>query len=290
LFDLNPNISLDFYDEPFTSTNAIKIASSYDVILDGSDNFPTRYLSNDLCVLTKKPNIYGAVFRFDGQASVFDARFGPCYRCLFPEPPPPGLVPSCADGGVLGILPGTIGTIQATETIKYLLGIGTLLQGKLLLYNALDMSFEYVTLEKNPLCKICGENPEITALIDYDAFCGVPGINHEIKPSRKNRDISPLELSELIKAGHHFTLVDVREPHELVISSIDGAKNIPLGVISKRLSELDPGNNIVVFCRTGSRSRRAQEILIGTGFTKVKNLLGGINAWVQEVDQSQTIY
>jgi molybdopterin/thiamine biosynthesis adenylyltransferase len=179
LLDLNPAIQVDAYNEPFTSANAMRIAAPYDVIIDGTDNFPTRYLTNDLCVLTGKPNVYGSIFRFDGQASVFDARTGPCYRCLFPEPPPPGLVPSCAEGGVLGVLPGTIGTIQATEALKILLGIGSTLVGKLLLYNALDMTFEFVKLKKNPKCKVCGPNPEITELIDYFEFCGVPGLDHD---------------------------------------------------------------------------------------------------------------
>jgi adenylyltransferase/sulfurtransferase len=195
MLDLNPAIQVDVYNEPFTSENAMQIAQEYDILIDGTDNFPTRYLVNDLCVLTGKANVYGSIFRFEGQVSVFDARVGPCYRCLFPEPPPPGLVPSCAEGGVLGILPGTIGTLQATEAIKLILGIGESLVGKLLLYNALDMSFEFVRLRKNPKCKVCGANPEVTELIDYEAFCGVPGHDHDEGSAGLGWDITPVELS-----------------------------------------------------------------------------------------------
>jgi adenylyltransferase/sulfurtransferase len=290
MMDINPNISIDTYNVPFTSINAQEISAPYDVIVDGSDNFPTRYLTNDLCVLTQKPNVYGAVFRFDGQASVFDARVGPCYRCIFPEPPPVGTVPSCSDAGVFGILPGIIGTIQATETIKILLGIGSSLAGRLLLYNALDMQFEYVTLKKNPKCKICGEHPEISHLIDYDKFCGVPGIFHEANGRENNQEISAKDLLSLLKSDRQFLLIDVREPHELEISSIEGAKNIPLGEFAGHLTELDSSKEIVLFCRTGSRSRSAQKILLDAGFKKVKNLHGGINAWVQETNQRFPIY
>jgi len=290
LLDLNPDVEVDIFDEPFTSANAVRIANPYDVIIDGTDNFPTRYLTNDLCVLTGKPNVYGAVFRFDGQASVFDARVGPCYRCLFPEPPPPGLIPSCADAGVLGILPGTIGTIQATEAIKLLLGIGSSLAGRLLLYNALDMSFEYVKLKKNQNCKVCGPHPEVTALIDYNEFCGVPGVFHDIGSAGKDWDITACELSIQMKTGMAICLIDVREPHELAISWIEGAKNIPLGELAGRLAELDPANEIVLFCKSGSRSRGALELLVSAGFRKVKNLKGGINAWAREVEPKLPVY
>jgi adenylyltransferase/sulfurtransferase len=290
LLDLNPDIQVDAYNEPFTSANAMKIAAPYDVIIDGTDNFPTRYLTNDLCVLTGKPNVYGAVFRFDGQASVFDARVGPCYRCLFPEPPPPGLVPSCADAGVLGILPGTIGTIQATEALKLLLGIGSSLAGRLLLYNALDMTFEYVKLKKNPNCKVCGPHPEVTGLIDYDKFCGVPGIGHDEGSSGEGLDITVSELAARLKSHEPVRLVDVREPHELAISHIAGAENIPLGALASRLTELDSAQEIVLFCKTGNRSQRALELLMSAGFRKVKNLKGGINAWAREVDKRLPIY
>ncbi|MDI6695780.1 MAG: molybdopterin-synthase adenylyltransferase MoeB [Anaerolineales bacterium] len=290
MLDLNPDIQVDVYNEPFTSANAMQIAESYDLIIDGTDNFPTRYLTNDLCVLTGKPNVYGSIYRFDGQVSVFDARRGPCYRCLFPEPPPPGLVPSCAEGGVLGVLPGTIGTLQATEAIKVLLGIGEPLIGRLLLYNALDMSFEFVKLRKNPNCKVCGPNPEVTQLIDYEAFCGVPGHDHDSGSVGGGWDITAAELAERLRRGNHVKLLDVREPHELQISRIEGATLIPLGQLASRLSELDSAEEMVVFCKAGTRSARALELLLSAGFRKVKNLQGGINAWAMEVDPSQPIY
>ncbi len=290
MLDLNPDIQVEVYNEPFTSANAMQIAESYDLIVDGTDNFPTRYLTNDLCVLTGKPNVYGSIFRFDGQVSVFDARRGPCYRCLFPEPPPPGLVPSCAEGGVLGVLPGTIGTLQATEAIKLILGIGDSLIGKLMLYNALDMSFEFVKLRKNPNCKVCGPNPEVTELIDYEAFCGVPGHDHDAGSVGGGWDITASELAERIQLGNHLRLLDVREPHELQISRLEGATLIPLGQLASRLSELDSAEEMVVFCKSGTRSARALELLLSAGFRKVKNLQGGINAWAQEVDRSLPIY
>jgi adenylyltransferase/sulfurtransferase len=290
LLDLNPDIQVDVYNEPFTSENAFRIAEGYDIILDGTDNFPTRYLTNDLCVLTGKPNVYGSIFRFDGQVSVFDARRGPCYRCLFPEPPPPGLVPSCAEGGVLGILPGTIGTLQATEALKLILGIGDPLIGKLLLYNALDMSFDFVKLKKNPNCKVCGPNPTVTTLIDYYEFCGVPGLEHDTGSAGAGWDISALDLAKRLKSDAPPFLLDVREPHELAISAIQGAKLIPLGQLASRLSELDTAQEMVVFCKAGTRSARALELLVTAGFRKVKNLQGGINAWAEEVDTSLPIY
>jgi molybdopterin/thiamine biosynthesis adenylyltransferase/rhodanese-related sulfurtransferase len=290
LLDLNPAIQVDAINEPFTSSNAMKISNPFSVIIDCSDNFPTRYLTNDLCVLTGKPNVFGAVYRFEGQASVFYAKEGPCYRCLFPEPPPPGLVPSCADAGVLGILPGTIGTLQATEAIKFLVGIGSLLVGRLLLYDALNMSFDYVKLKKNPDCKVCGSHPEVTALIDYNEFCGVPGLDHDETSAGKEWDITAGELSARLKSGQPLHLIDVREPHELAISHIDGAQNIPLGEMAGVLSKLDSSWDIVLFCKTGSRARRALELLVSAGFRKVKNLQGGINAWARDVDKSLPIY
>jgi adenylyltransferase/sulfurtransferase len=290
MLDLNPDIEVQVYNEPFTSENAMRIAQDYDVLIDGTDNFPTRYLTNDVCVLLGKPNVYGSIFRFEGQASVFDARRGPCYRCLFPEPPPPGLVPSCAEGGVLGVLPGTIGTIQATEGLKLILGIGEPLIGRLLLYNALDMSVEYVKLRKNPKCKICGETPTVTELIDYEEFCGVPGHDHEEGTVGGGWDITVQELAERLKKGNHLRLLDVREPHELEISRLEDAKLIPLGQLAARLSELDSAEEMVVFCKSGTRSARALELLASAGFRKVKNLKGGINAWAREVDQSLPLY
>lgn len=290
LLDLNPDIQVDIYNQPFTSANAMQIAAPYGLIVDGSDNFPTRYLTNDLCVLTGKPNVYGSVYRFEGQVSVFDARIGPCYRCLFPEPPPPGLVPSCAESGVFGILPGTIGTLQATEALKLILGFGDSLVGRLLLYTATDMSFEFVKLHKNPDCKICGNHPTVTELIDYDAFCGVPGHEVESGSAGKEWDITPLELDARLKAGARMKLVDVREPHELEISHIEGVTVIPLGQLASRVSELDTKDEIVLICKAGVRSTRGLQILYGAGFRKLHNLKGGMNAWVNDIDPSQPIY
>jgi sulfur-carrier protein adenylyltransferase/sulfurtransferase len=289
LLDLNPDIRVDVYNEPYTSENALRIAQGYDIILDGTDNFPTRYLTNDVAVFLGKPNVYASIYRFDGQVSVFYAKEGPCYRCLFPEPPPPGLVPSCAEGGVLGVLPGTIGTIQATEALKVLLGIGEPLIGKLLLYNALDMSFDFVKLKKNPNCRVCGPNADVKELIDYEEFCGVPSHDHEEGSAGANWDITATELAERVKTNH-LRLVDVREPHELEISALPNAVNIPLGQLAARLSELNSAEEMVIFCKSGSRSARGLELLASAGFRKVKNLKGGINAWAREVDTSLPIY
>jgi molybdopterin/thiamine biosynthesis adenylyltransferase/rhodanese-related sulfurtransferase len=290
LTDLNPDIQIDVYNEPYTSENALRIAKDYDIIIDGTDNFPTRYLTNDVAVFLGKPNIYGSIFRFDGQVSVFYAKEGPCYRCLFPEPPPPGLVPSCAEGGVLGVLPGTVGTLQATEAIKVLLGIGEPLIGKLLLYNALDMSFDFVKLKKNPNCRVCGPNADIKELIDYEEFCGVPGHNADDTSAGVGWDITPQEMQARLERTPNLFLLDVREPHELEISAIKGAKNIPLGEVAQRMSELDSAEEMIVFCKRGSRSARAIEILSSAGFKKMKNLKGGINAWAEEVDTSLPLY
>ena len=290
LLDLNPDIQVDVYNEPYTSENALRIAADYDIILDGTDNFPTRYLTNDVAVFLGKPNVYASIYRFDGQVSVFYAKEGPCYRCLFPEPPPPGLVPSCAEGGVLGVLPGTIGTLQATEALKVLLGIGEPLIGKLLLYNALDMSFDFVKLKKNPNCRVCGPNADIKELIDYEEFCGVPSHDHEEEGSAgASWDITVTELAERVKTNH-LKLIDVREPHELEISRLPNATNIPLGQLASRLSELDSAEDMVLFCKSGNRSTRALELLTSAGFKKVKNLKGGINAWAREVDKNLPIY
>jgi molybdopterin/thiamine biosynthesis adenylyltransferase/rhodanese-related sulfurtransferase len=289
LVDLNPEVEVEVYNEPFTSENAMRIASGYDILLDGTDNFPTRYLTNDVAVFLGKPNVYASIYRFDGQVSVFYAKEGPCYRCLFPEPPPPGLVPSCAEGGVLGVLPGTIGTIQATEALKVLLGIGQPLIGKLLLYNALDSTFDFVKLKKNPKCRVCGPEADIKELIDYEAFCGVPGHDHDEGSAGQGLDITAAELALRMKSDH-LILLDVREPHELAISALPGAVNIPLGMLAARLAELDSAKDMVVFCKSGTRSRRALELLASAGFKKVKNLKGGINAWAQEVDPSLPVY
>ncbi|MCC7118304.1 MAG: molybdopterin-synthase adenylyltransferase MoeB [Anaerolineales bacterium] len=289
LLDLNPDIQIDVYNEPYTSENALRIAANYDIILDGTDNFPTRYLTNDVAVFLGKPNVYASIFRFDGQVSVFYAKEGPCYRCLFPEPPPPGLVPSCAEGGVLGVLPGTIGTLQATEALKILLGIGEPLIGRLLLYNALDMTFDFVKLKKNPNCRVCGPNADIKELIDYEEFCGVPSHDHEDSAVVSGVDVTAKELAERIQTNHP-KLLDVREPHELEISKLPNAVNIPLGQLAGRLAELDSAEEMVVFCKGGTRSMRALELLSSAGFKKVKNLKGGINAWAKEVDSSLPVY
>jgi molybdopterin/thiamine biosynthesis adenylyltransferase/rhodanese-related sulfurtransferase len=290
LLDINPSIQIDVYDEPFTSENAFQISDPYDLIIDATDNFPTRYLTNDVCVLTGKPNIYGSIFRFEGQVSVFWAEKGPCYRCLFPEPPPPGSVPTCADAGVFGVIPGIIGTLQATEALKLLLGIGEPLIGKLLLYDALTASLEELSLKKNPKCKICSDTPEITKLIDYEAFCGVPA--HDIESVRLpgEWEIEPHQVADMLKNDANVQLIDVREPHELEISRIEGADLIPLGSLASEMHKLDRAQEIILICRSGSRSARALEILVGAGFEKIKNLRGGINAWAEQVDPSLPHY
>ena len=290
MLDINPEIQVDIYNEPFTSENALRISDPYDLIIDGTDNFPTRYLTNDLAVLTGKPNVYGSIFRFDGQVSVFNAKGGPCYRCVFPEPPPPGLVPSCAEGGVLGVLPGTIGTLQATEALKIILDVGESLSGNLMLYNALDMSFEFVKLRKNPNCKVCGTNPVVTKLIDYEQFCGVPSHDHDEGSAGEEWDITAADLAVQMKSGNQLKIIDVREPHELEISQLPGAELIPLGLLASRMSELDSSEEIVLMCKAGTRSTRALEILHSAGFRKMKNLKGGINAWAREVDSNLPIY
>jgi len=290
LHDINPSIQLDLYDEPFTSENAFRISEPYDLIIDCTDNFPTRYLSNDVAVLTGKPNIYGSIFRFEGQVSVFWAKKGPCYRCLFPEPPPPGLVPSCADAGVFGVLPGTIGTLQATEALKLLLGIGEPLIGKLLLYDALAMSFDEVRLKKNPKCRICSETPVITELIDYEEFCGVPA--HDLEEGRlpSEWEIEPYQVAERLNQGEELRLIDVREPHELKISQIEESQLIPLGSLASEMHTLNSAEEIILICKSGSRSARALELLAGAGFKKLKNMRGGINTWAEQVDSTLPRY
>ena len=290
MLDINPEIDVVVYDEPFTSENAERISKPFDLLIDASDNFPTRYLINDLCVLTGKPNVSGSVLRFDGQVSVFWGEKGPCYRCLFPEPPPPGVIPSCGEGGVLGLLPGTIGTLQATEAIKLLLGIGTSLIGTLLIYDALDMRFETVRLKKNPECKVCSEKASVTQLIDYDAFCGVTGQDTVDDGHSPVWEIEPSELAKKLAAGEPIHLIDVREPHELQISALPEADSIPFGSMATRMAELNDTDEIVLFCRTGTRSTRALHLLTGAGFLKVMNLKGGINAWAQQMDPTLPVY
>jgi adenylyltransferase/sulfurtransferase len=294
LTDLNPDIVVETHNVMLSSENALELFKDYDVIIDGTDNFPTRYLVNDACVLLGKPNVYGSIFRFDGQATVFWAEKGPCYRCLYPEPPPPGLVPSCAEGGVLGVLPGTVGCIQATEAVKLILGKGEPLIGRLLLYDALAMRFKELKLRKDPQCPICGENPTITGLIDYEEFCGVgrgtesPTAATEDKPAM--REITATELKAKLDRGDNFTLVDVREPHEYAIARIPGSKLIPLGTVAERASELDPNAEIVLQCKGGVRSAQALATLQEKGFKNLVNLKGGILAWSDEVDPTVPKY
>ncbi|MBN1370650.1 MAG: molybdopterin-synthase adenylyltransferase MoeB [Anaerolineaceae bacterium] len=281
MLELNPYIRVEAYNEVFSAENARDIASGYDLLVDGTDNFPTRYLINDLAVLTGRPFVYGSIFRFEGQVSVFDARRGPCYRCLFPEPPPPDSVPSCAEGGVFGVLPGTVGTIQGTEVIKLILGIGEPLIGKLLLYDALDMTFQTVTLRKNPRCRVCGETPSVTELIDYEQFCGVPA--RGAHPVSGIAEIEPREAARRLAQGAPVGLLDVREPVEQQISTLAEAVLIPVGQIQQRMEELDKSREWIVYCRSGVRSARAVAALQAAGF-RASNLRGGINAWAEQVD------
>ncbi len=280
--DINPHIQIDRHEAALTSENALQILKDYDIVIDGTDNFPTRYLVNDACVLLGKPNVYGSIFRFEGQATVFAYEGGPCYRCLYPEPPPPGLVPSCAEGGVLGILPGTIGLIQATEAVKLILGVGEPLVGRLVLYDALAMRFRELKLRRNPECSVCGDNPTITELIDYQEFCGVPHAS-EAAPAPMG-DIDPVEVKAMMDAGTPFVLLDVREPHEFQICRIPGAKLIPLGELPKRVNELNSADLIVAQCKMGGRSAKAVDLLKQAGFPKVRNMTGGILAWSDKVD------
>src|SRR6202163_1185481 len=281
---INPNVKITKHEVALTSENALDILKDYDLVVDGTDNFPTRYLVNDACVLLGKPNVYGSIFRFEGQATVFAYEGGPCYRCLYPEPPPPGLVPSCAEGGVLGILPGTIGLIQATETVKLILGIGESLVGRLLLYDALGMRFRELKLRKNPECPACGTHPTITKLIDYQEFCGIPQHEPPPAPGVKEGEIDPVEVKRMMDRGEQFVLLDVREPHEYLICSIPTSKLIPLGDLPKRVNELDTATEIVAHCKSGVRSAKAVDFLKQAGFKKVKNMKGGILAWSDKVD------
>ena len=286
--DINPHVELTTYKTALTSQNALDIIGKYDLVVDGTDNFPTRYLVNDACVMLGKLNVYGSVFRFEGQASVFAAKDGPCYRCLFPEPPPPGTVPNCAEGGVLGVLPGLVGTIQATEAIKLILGLGEPLIGRLLLVDALGAQFRTVKVRKNPECPACGTR-EITALIDYDQFCGLTTDNRQPMTANAVVEITPTELAERLNAGD-VDLIDVREPHEWDIARIPGARLIPLGEFPAAIPSLDRTRDIVVQCRSGVRSANAVRQLQAAGFTRVKNLAGGILRWSDEVDPTVVKY
>jgi molybdopterin/thiamine biosynthesis adenylyltransferase/rhodanese-related sulfurtransferase len=289
LEEINPHVSIETYETRLTSENAREIFRDYDIIADGTDNFPTRYLVNDACVLLGKPNVYGSIFRFEGQASVFYAERGPCYRCLYPEPPPPGLVPSCAEGGVLGVLPGIIGSIQAMQTIKLILGKGRPLIGRLLLFDALNMKFRELKLRKNPDCAICGTHPTIKELIDYEQFCGIRGEEHT--PTLTGiPEITPPEVKRMMDERRPFVLIDVREPHEYQICRIPGSRLIPLGEVPKRMNELSTAEEIVVHCRSGMRSAQAVNLLTLAGFRKIHNLKGGILAWADQVDHSMPKY
>ena len=290
---INPFVEIVPHEVALTSENALDILKDYDIVVDGTDNFPTRYLVNDACVLLGKPNVYGSIFRFEGQATVFAYEGGPCYRCLYPEPPPPGLVPSCAEGGVLGILPGTIGLIQATETVKLILGIGQPLVGRLLLYDALAMKFRELKLRKNPECPVCGDHPTVTKLIDYHQFCGVPQASAAppVQETTVNEgEIDVVELKQKIDRGDKFVLIDVREPHEYKICNIPGAKLIPLGEFPQHVGEFDKDADIVIHCRSGMRSAKACAVLKQNGFQHVRNVVGGILAWADKVDPTVPKY
>jgi adenylyltransferase/sulfurtransferase len=289
LLAMNPHITVRTYETRLTRENALQILADYDVVVDGTDNFATRYLVNDACVLLGKPNVYGSIFRFEGQASVFYAKEGPCYRCLYPEPPPPGLVPSCAEGGVLGVLPGVIGSIQAMETIKLILGKGEPLIGRLLLFHALKMQFRELKLRKNPQCPVCGQNPIVRELIDYEEFCGVRG-EEDVVPVDTIEEIAPTELKRRLDAGDDIFLLDVREPVEWQICRLEGAVLIPMNTIPARMHELDSAREMVVYCRSGKRSAQITAFLKAAGFRKVKNLQGGILQWSDEVDPSVPKY
>ena len=296
MLDINPYMTVDKFDTAITSDNAFEIIKDYDMVVDGTDNFPTRYLINDACVLLKKPNVYGSIFRFEGQATIFAYPGGPCYRCLYPEPPPPGLVPSCAEGGVLGILPGIIGLIQATEAVKLILGVGETLVGRLMLYDALAMRFRELKLRRNPECPVCGDHPSIHELIDYYQFCGVPN-PAEVTPVAEQQagymsdtEIDAVALKARLDRGDKFQFIDVREPNEYQIASIPGAKLIPLGDLPTRVGELDPNTEVVVHCRSGARSAKACDFLRQAGFKNAKNMLGGILAWSDKIDPSVPKY
>ncbi len=287
---LNPDLVVRRHEFAVDSSNALGLFADYDVIVDGTDNFPTRYLVNDACVLLGKPNVYGSIFRFDGQASVFFPPHGPCYRCLYPEPPPPDLVPNCAEGGVLGILPGFIGVVQATETVKLLLGVGRPLIGRLMLYDALDMAVREMKVRKSPKCPVCGPNPTITTLIDYEQFCGVRGVEASTGVEEVMAEISPRELKVQIDRGESLFVLDVRNPEEIAICRIAGSTVIPLPNLPERLGELDKTVAMVVHCKSGVRSGKAIKLLREQGFTRLTNLTGGILAWIKDVDPSLPPY
>jgi len=288
--DINPSIDIRTYETSLRSDNALELLKDYDIVIDGTDNFPTRYLVNDACALLDKPNVYGSIFRFEGQATVFWASQGPCYRCLYPEPPEPGTVPSCAEGGVLGVLPGVVGTIQATEAVKLIIGQGDPLIGRLLLFDALKMKFRELKLRKDPKCPLCGENKTITELIDYDQFCGVGPAQ---KPSVHVEEIDVEEVDAALKAGKipaEIDLLDIREPFEARIAQIPHSRLISLAEFSKRMHELDSAREIWLYCKDGARSARAWKLLYDAGFRKIKNVAGGIDAWSEDIDPETPRY
>jgi sulfur-carrier protein adenylyltransferase/sulfurtransferase len=288
LRNLNPDIQIDTFETHLSSDNALDILKDYDIVIDGTDNFPTRYLVNDACVILGKPNVYGSIFRFEGQITIFGYPDGPCYRCLYPEPPPPGLVPSCAEGGVLGVLPGIVGTIQAAETLKLIIGKGEPLVGRLLLFDALAMKFRELKLRKNPDCPVCGTHPTLTKLIDYAEFCGIRGEEAPVTATNVP-EITPRDLKTRLDRGDDLYILDVREPHEYQICNLDGHL-IPLGELARRVNELDSSREIVAHCRSGKRSAEAVQFLQKAGFRKIWNLKGGILAWSDEVDSSVPKY
>jgi adenylyltransferase/sulfurtransferase len=289
--EVNPNVQIDLHDTLFTSANAEELVKDYDLVIDGTDNFPTRYLSNDICVFLKKPNVYGSIFRFDGQCTVFAPHLGgPCYRCMFPEPPPPGMVPSCAEGGVLGVLPGIIGVMQAIEAIKLIMGIGEPLIGRLVHFDALKLKFREFKLRRDPKCPVCGDNPTITELIDYDQFCGIPQAAAAEAAETPIPTMTVSELKQKLDNHDKFVLLDVREPFEWDICHLDQAKLIPLGQLPSRMSELDSADEIVIHCKSGGRSAKAVRLLQEAGFSKLHNVEGGITAWAEEIDPSVPKY
>lgn len=287
---INPEVKLDLYETGINSANALDIMRPYDIVIDGTDNFPTRYLVNDACVLLRKPNVYGSIFRFDGQASVFHPPQGPCYRCLYPEPPPPGEVPSCAEGGVLGILPGLVGCIQATEAIKLILGRGRPLIGRLMLYDALEMTFQEFKVRRNPRCPMCGDNPTIKQLIDYEQFCGIRGQESKPVETPASEEITVEELHRLMQSASKPFVLDVRNPEEVQICRIPGTTLLPLPELPQRFAELDRNQEMIVHCKSGMRSAKAIAFLKQQGFTKLRNVKGGILAWAERIDPSMPRY
>jgi molybdopterin/thiamine biosynthesis adenylyltransferase/rhodanese-related sulfurtransferase len=285
--EINPFVTVVKHETFVTSDNALELFRDYDLIIDGSDNFPTRYLVNDACVLLDKPYVWGSIYRFDGQLSVFWAEHGPCYRCLFPEPPPPGMVPSCAEGGVLGMLCGTVGSLQTTEAVKLITGVGDAMIGRMLIYDAIELKFRELKVRKDPECPVCGKNPTVTELIDYDAFCGV---TPDVAEFASQVSLTPKELDDLLKTGEEVTLIDVREPHEWEIVRMDDAKLIPVGEVIDRVSEIPQEGTVVVYCKVGARSAEVLRWLHSVGLTHTKHLAGGIDAWAKQVDTSLPTY